>query len=70
MTPEQSIEEAKHLKQYVDNIWKSIYDMPKFKESEVNFRAETLRGFILILSSDIYEMLKEWQAEQTKEVGE
>ena len=63
MTLEQSIEEAKLLLDYCHNVSKEIYHMPKFKEDEVNFRAETLKGFVLILKSDVYEMLKDWEKE-------
>lgn len=63
MTLNQSIEEAKLLKDIVKNVYSAIYTMPHFKESEVELRAETLRGFVLILQSDIYEMLKQWELE-------
>ena len=67
MTLKQSIEEAKLLLDYCHNVSKEIYHMPTFKESEVNFRAETLKGFILILKSDVYEMMKDWEKELNAE---
>lgn len=63
MTLEQSIEEAKMLRDIMKNLWADVYAIPKFKEGEVNFRAETLKGFICILQNDVFEMLKSWQEE-------
>ena len=66
MTLEQSVDEAKMLKEILKSFGEKIYTMPKFRESEVALRAETLRGVILILQNDVYEMCREWEAELLK----
>lgn len=68
MTLLQSIEEAKVLKDYIDNVYKEIHHITKFNESEVQLRAETLRGFVAILSSDVFEILKQWNEEIDRKV--
>ncbi len=63
MTLLQSLEEAKVLKDYLKNIYNVIYHMPKFNESEVRLRAETLRGFILVFQNDVFGLTEEWEKE-------
>lgn len=63
MTLSQSIEEAKLLNDFLNNAYHAIYTMPKFHESEVQLRAETLRGFILVLQNDLFGMINEWETE-------
>ena len=65
MTLEQSIEEAKSLKEFIRQVSCITYLIPTFKEGEVDLRAKTLKGFIAILQNDVLEMIQEWQ-EATK----
>jgi len=69
MTIQESIEEAEMLRVILRNFAEKTYTMPKFKESEVSLRAETLRGFILILQNDVFEMLNEWKKEHNEIKG-
>ena len=64
MTLEQSIEEAQHLKSYLNNAYKQIYHMPEFKESEVQLRASALKNMLLVLQSDVYSMVEQWTDEK------
>jgi hypothetical protein len=70
MTLEQSLEEAKILKEILKSFGEKISNMPKFRESEVALRAETLRGFILIVQNDVYQMVREWSHEAGVKKGE
>ena len=70
MTLEQSLEEAKMLKEILKSFGEKISTMPKFRESEVALRAETLRGFILIVQNDVYQMVREWSEEAGVKKGE
>jgi len=68
MTLSQSLEEAKLLKSIINNVYEKIYTMPKFNESEIELRAQTLRGVVLVLQSDLIGIINDWNAEliQTK----
>ena len=70
MTLEQSLEEAKMLKEILKSFGEKISTMSKFRESEVALRAETLRGFILIVQNDVYQMVREWSEEAGVKKGE
>ena len=65
MRLDESIEEAKILKGFLQKINEITYVIPKFRESEVALRAETLRGFIAILQNDVFEMIQDWQEESS-----
>ena len=66
MTLNQSIEEARLLKDYLTKVHYDIYHMPDFKESEIQLRAKTLKGFIAILQNDLYGVITEWNDELNK----
>ena len=57
MTFNQSLEEAKVLKDYLNQISQKIHYLPNFKESEIELRANTLKGFIAILQNDLFPVI-------------
>ncbi len=58
------IEEAKELKSKIDNAIKAMnFDRDTYKESEVLFRLESIRGMLIIAHNDAMDLVREWKKE-------
>ena len=66
MTIEKSIEEARTLSEILMQLRKITLHMPKFQESEVRLRAETINNMICILQNDTFHMRQQWIDETCK----
>jgi len=64
MTLEQSIEEAQMLREYLLKVKDVTHHMPTFKESEVELRANAFRSMLLVLCSDVFTMISDWNEEK------
>ena len=58
------IEEAKDLKTKIDNAIRAMnFDRENYKESEVLFRLEAIRGMLIIAHNDAQDLVKFWEKE-------
>ena len=58
------IEEAKDLKTKIDSAIRAMnFDRENYKESEVLFRLEAIRGMLIIAHNDAQDLVKIWEKE-------
>lgn len=58
------IEEAKDLKTKIDGAIRAMnFDRDNYKESEVLFRLEAIRGMLIIAHNDAQDLVKLWKKE-------
>ncbi len=58
------IEQAKELKLKINNAIKAMnFHREDYKESEVLFRLESIRGMLIIAHNDATDLVKEWKDE-------
>ena len=61
---ELHIKEAMDLKSKIDNAIKAMnFDRDIYKESEVLFRLESIRGMLIIAHNDAQDLVRFWQDE-------
>lgn len=59
------LEEAKEVKIKIDNAIKAMnFDREDYKESEVLFRLESIRGMLIIAHNDAVDLVEFWESKK------